>query len=248
MHCFVQVTTYVFLNPQNFFFHTHYSTFKSYVTCKCCSVEFYISEIYENCTVGKEYVSVCHTLMFFACIVFHVLVIIDLNACYLWLCIKWGQFQSSLMNKLSNSIDLSPWEASHCLSAQEFPNMLWNLKVCYHVNKLLPLISILSLINPVYTPQDSFCKYNKWFQNTCNSNWVTKAAETLLISLREPHWADMVQDLPQNFDIVTHVVKRPPFMRSIASSMVSTLPIILSSSKSVESSPHVHTLFLCDKI
>jgi hypothetical protein len=46
-------------------------------------------------------------------------------------------------------MDLSPsWEAANRLATQEFTNILWNLKVHYHVHKNLTLIPILSHTTP----------------------------------------------------------------------------------------------------
>jgi hypothetical protein len=43
------------------------------------------------------------------------------------------------------------WEANSQSAAQEFANILWNLKVHYKVDKSLPLAPICSHINPVHT-------------------------------------------------------------------------------------------------
>jgi hypothetical protein len=46
------------------------------------------------------------------------------------------------------------------LATQETPSILWKPEAHYHVNKGLPLVSILSRMNPVLIPQAYFSEVN----------------------------------------------------------------------------------------
>jgi hypothetical protein len=55
-------------------------------------------------------------------------------------------------NIWTNSMELSPSpEDGSCAATQEFPNILWNRKVCYFVHMSPPLGPVLRQINPVHT-------------------------------------------------------------------------------------------------
>jgi hypothetical protein len=56
------------------------------------------------------------------------------------------------LNYITNFIKLSPsLKATSCEAIKELPSNLWNWKVHYRVHKILPLVLILSQIDPVRT-------------------------------------------------------------------------------------------------
>jgi len=60
---------------------------------------------------------------------------------------------------LTYSVEQSPSsEAKWLAASQEIPRILWNPKVHYRIHKFLPLVPILSQLNPVHTPTSHFLK------------------------------------------------------------------------------------------
>jgi hypothetical protein len=63
-----------------------------------------------------------------------------------------GKFDE-LLHLLTQSMEQSPFSVANQSSAsQEIPCILWNVKVHCHVYKCLPLVPVLSQINPIHAP------------------------------------------------------------------------------------------------
>jgi len=84
---------------------------------------------------------------------------------------------------LTYFMEKSPsWEAKMFAASQEYPRILWNPKVHYHIHKCPPSVSILSHLDSVHTPTSHFPKIH--LHITLPS---TSGSPKWSLSLRFPH-------------------------------------------------------------
>jgi hypothetical protein len=58
-------------------------------------------------------------------------------------------------------------EKANCATTQELPNILWDLKVHYRVDKSPPLVPILSQINPIHETSSYFSLSSTLLVSSC---------------------------------------------------------------------------------
>jgi hypothetical protein len=104
------------------------------------------------------------------------------------------------------------WEINNSSRSQKIPCILWNPKVHYHVCNSLPLVAILSQVNPVHAPPLCFCKihfnitlpmmprYSKWSLSLRFSH-----QSTLCISLLSHRYLTLHSPYPPSLDHLNNI-------------------------------------------